>query len=52
MAFLLHALYMVQTVSLHKLACALPTSVEKDSNLRHFQSFFANYALDLTSSHG
>ena len=47
MAFLLPALCVVQTVSLHKLACALPTSVEKDSNLRRLQRFFANYALDL-----
>lgn len=47
MAFLLHALCVVQTVSLHKLASALPTCVERDSNLRRLQRFFANYALDL-----
>ena len=47
MAYLLHALCVVQTVSLHKLAAAMPTSVDKDSNLRRLQRFFAKYALDL-----
>ena len=47
MAYLLHALCIVQTVSLHKLADAMPTSVEKDSNLRRLQRFFAKYVLDL-----
>ena len=47
MAHLLHALYIVQTVSLHKLAEAMPTFVEKDSNLRRLQRFLAKYVLDL-----
>lgn len=37
MALLLHALCVVQTVSLHKLADAMPTAVDKDSNLRRLQ---------------
>ncbi len=41
MALLLHALCVVQTVSLHKLADAMPTAVDKDSNLRRLQRFFA-----------
>ena len=44
---MLHALCVVQTVSLHKLASAMPTSVERDSNLRRIQRFIANYALNL-----
>ena len=47
MAYMLHALCMVQTVSLHKLASAMPTSVERDPNLRRIQRFIANYALNL-----
>ncbi len=47
MAYMLHALCVVQTVSLHKLASAMPTSVERDSNLRRIQRFIANYALNL-----
>ena len=47
MAYMLHALCVVQTVSLHKLASAMPTSVERDSNLRCIQRFIANYALNL-----
>ena len=47
MALLLHALCVVQTVSLHKLADAMPTAVDKDSNLRRLQRFFARYVLDL-----
>lgn len=47
MALLLHALCVVQTVSLHKLAEAMPTTVDKDSNLRRLQRFFAWYVLDL-----
>ena len=46
MAFMLHALCVVQTVSLHKLAAAMPTSVERDSNLRRIQRFIAKYALN------
>ena len=37
----------MQTVSLHKLASAMPTSVKRDSNLRRIQRFIANYALNL-----
>lgn len=47
MAYMLHALCVVQTVSLHKLASAMPTSVERDSNLRRIQRFIANHALNL-----
>ena len=47
MALLLHALCVVQTVSPHKLADAMPTSVDKDSNLRRLQRFLAKYVLDL-----
>ena len=47
MAYMLHALCVVQTVSLHKLASAMPTSVERDSNQRRIQRFIANYALNL-----
>ena len=47
MALLLHVFCVVQTVSLHKLADAMPTAVDKDSNLRRLQRFFAKYVLDL-----
>ena len=47
MALLLHALCVVQTVSLHKLAAAMPTSLDRDSNLRRLQRFIAKYALSL-----
>ena len=47
LAFALHALCVVQTVSLHKIASAMPTSVERDSNLRRVQRFLAGYALNL-----
>lgn len=47
MAYVIHALCVVQTVSLHKLAAAMPTSVEWDSNMRRLQRFFAQYALNL-----
>ncbi len=47
MALMLHALCVVQTVSLHKLASAMPTAVERDSNLRRIQRFIAHYALSL-----
>ncbi len=39
MALLLHTLCVVQTISLHKLTDAMPTSVDKDSNLRRLQRF-------------
>lgn len=47
MAYVLHALCVVQTVSLHKLASAMPTAVERESNLRRLQRFIAHYALNL-----
>ena len=47
LAFVLHAICVVQTVSLHKIASAMPTSVERDSNLRRLQRFLAGYALNL-----
>lgn len=46
-ALLLHALCVVQTMGLHKIADAIPTSVDKDSNLRMLQRFFDKYVLDL-----
>ena len=49
LAFVLHALCVVQTVSLHKIASAMPTSVERDSNLRRVQRLLAGYALNLVS---
>ena len=47
MAYMLHTLCVVQIVILHKLASAMPTSVERDSNLHHIQRFIANSALNL-----
>ncbi|GFI52961.1 hypothetical protein IMSAGC021_01270 [Muribaculaceae bacterium] len=47
LAFVLHALCIVLTVSLHKIASAMPTGVERDSNLRRLQRFLAGYALNL-----
>lgn len=47
LAFMVHALCVVQTVSLHKIAAAMPTSVERDSNLRRLQQFLALYPLQL-----
>lgn len=47
MSYMLHALCVVQTVSLNKLAAAMPTPVDRDSNLRRLQRFLAHYALDL-----
>ena len=44
---MLHALCVVQTVSLHRPASAMPTSVERDSNLCRIQRFIADYALSL-----
>ena len=46
MVLLLHALSVVETVSLRKLADAMPTAVDKGSNLRRLQRFFAKYVLD------
>ena len=42
-----HALCVVQTVSLHKLADAMPTTVDKRLQPRRLQRFFAKYVLDL-----
>ncbi len=47
MAYMLHALCVVLTVSLHKLSSAMSTSVERDSNLHRIQRFLANYVLNL-----
>ena len=46
-AFVLHAFCVVQTVSLHKIASVMPTSVERDSNMRRLQRFLAGYVLNL-----
>ncbi len=37
----------MQAVSLHKIASAMPTSVERNSNLRRVQRFLAGYAINL-----
>lgn len=48
LSFVLHALCVVQTVSLHQIASAIPTGVECESNMRRWQRFLAGYAqLDL-----
>lgn len=47
MAYVIYALCVVQTVSLHKQAAAMPTSVERDSDMHRFQRFFAQYTLSL-----
>ena len=47
LVFVLRALCVVQTVSLHKIASAMPTSVERDSNPRRIQRLLAGYALNL-----
>lgn len=47
MALLLHALCVVQTVSLHKLADAMSAAVDKDSSCRRLQRFFTRYVIDL-----
>ena len=47
MAMMMHALCVVQTVSLHKLAAAMPSDVGRDSNMRRLQRFLAHYALNL-----
>ena len=47
LAFVHHALCVVQTVTLHKIAAAIPTSVERDSNLRCVQRFLTGCTLNL-----
>ena len=47
LAFVLHALCVVQTVNMHKIASAMPTSVERDSNLRRVQRLLTGYTLNL-----
>lgn len=47
LAFVLHALCAIQTVSLHKTASAMPSSVKRDSNMRRLQRFIAGYSLNL-----
>lgn len=47
MALLIHALCVVQTVSLHKLAAAMPATAERDSSMRRIQRFLAHYSLNL-----
>jgi len=47
LALLLQAMCMVQTVSLYKLSSAMPTGVERDSNLRRLQRFLAKFDLCL-----
>ena len=49
MALPLHALCVVQTVSLHKLVDAMPTAVDKDSNLRLPKDSLPSMYLTLTS---
>lgn len=47
MTLLLEALVKVQTVNLVRLANAMPTAVDKESNMRRLQRFLAGYALNL-----
>ena len=47
MALLLEALFKAQTVSLVRLANAMPIAVDKESNMRRLQRFLACYVLDL-----
>ena len=47
MALLLEALFKAQTVSLVRLANAMPTAVDKESNMRRLQRFLACSVLDL-----
>lgn len=47
MALLIHALCVVQTVSLHKLAAAMPADAKRNSNMRRLQRFLSQYALNL-----
>ena len=46
MSLLLEALVKAQTVNLVRLANAMPTTVDKESNMRRLQRFLASYALD------
>ena len=46
MSLFIQALCKVQTVNYERLALGFDTSVEKDSNLRRIQRFFASYILD------
>jgi len=46
MSLFILALCKVQTVNYERLALGFDTSVEKDSNLRRIQRFFASYMLD------
>ncbi len=46
MSFFICALCKVQTVNYERLALGFDTTVEKDSNLRLIQRFFASYILD------
>ena len=45
MALLIHALCVVQTVSLHKLAAAMPADAKRDSNMRRLHIIFGLKAL-------
>ena len=47
MSLLLEALFKAQTVSLVRLANAMPTAVDKESNMRRLQRFLACYVLNL-----
>ena len=47
MTLLLEAFVKAQTVSLVRLANAMPTAVDKESNMRRLQRFLAGYVLDL-----
>ena len=47
MALLLEVLFNAQTVSLVRLTNAMPTAVDKESNMRRLQRFLACYVLNL-----
>ena len=46
MSFFICALCKIQTVNYERLALGFDTTVEKSSNLRRIQRFFASYTLD------
>lgn len=46
LSFVFHALCFIQTVSLQEIASAMPTGVERDSNMRCLQMFLAGSALN------
>lgn len=50
LALVLHAHCVALAVSLYKIASAMPTSVERNSNLRRLQRFLTDMLLTVTLS--